>query len=90
MKSKGQFKRQENSLRKQLKRQDFNVECAEHDFYEKPCKETWEALNKARKASNNIYDRLMATAEVVEHYDFYAFCEEQEQTEAEMRELAYA
>lgn len=90
MKTKGQFKRQATNLRKKLSASSFDVECAEHDFYENPCNETWKALDKARRASNDIYERLMATDEVIDHYDFYSVCEEQEETEAKLRELSYA
>ena len=79
MKSSRAFKRQAQNLRAQLKNSEFDVECAEHDFYDNPCKETWDKLNKARKASSDLYDHLMAVNEVVDHYDFYEFCEQEEE-----------
>lgn len=90
MKSLRAFKRQANNLRQKQNKLTFELECAEHDFDENPCDDTWRELCKAEEASRKLSDQLEAINEMVEHYDFYAYCEDEEETMAMRTELAYA
>lgn len=87
MKTLGQFKRQEKSLERQLHIAELEMEGADHDFQENPCKETWEALHKAEAKYCQLSERKARTKDIIANYDYYEFCAEEEENEAQMRQL---
>ncbi len=65
---------------------DLVAEC-EYKFNGNPCKLTISALDKALSKLGELEKNLANANEMVEHYNFYAFCYEQEQEEAAAREM---
>lgn len=86
MKTLGQFKSVATRLRKQIaKIKELVIEC-EVSFYNNPCSLTVNALSKAENKLQSLEERLENTVEMIDHYDFYQRCWEEEQSEAMDRE----
>lgn len=90
MKSLKGYKKLLREYKEEQKEATFNVECAEHDFYKMPNKETWEALEDARKKYGEISDGIENVEDIINNYDFYKWCWQEEEAQAYARELEYA
>lgn len=89
MKTLGQFKSVATRLRKQIaKTKELVIEC-EVSFYNNPCSLTDKALSKAENKLQSLEERLENTVEMIDHYDFYQRCWEEEQSEAMDREFYF-
>lgn len=86
MKSLATFKGIATRLRKQIsKTKEMVVEC-ENSYYSNPCTLTVNALDKAEKKLCGLEQRLENAMEMINHYDFYQRCWEEEVSEAVGRE----
>ena len=87
MRSLSTFKGIATRLKKQIASAKALVAECEYKFNGNPCKLTISALDKAEHKLGELEAKLENANEMVEHYDFYAFCYEQEQEEAAAREV---
>ena len=87
MRSLATFKGIATRLKKQVANAKALVAECEYKFNGNPCKLTISALDKAEHKLGELEAKLENANEMVEHYDFYAFCYEQEQEEAAAREV---
>lgn len=82
MKSLGTFKSIATRLKKQIvEAKNVVVEC-EANYNGNPCTHTISALNTAEKKLEVLKQKLANATEMIEHYDFYQWCLEQEQEQA--------
>ena len=89
MRTLGQFKSIATRLRKQIaKTKELVIEC-EVSFYNNPCTLTDNALSKAENKLQSLEERLENTVEMIDHYDFYQRCWEEEQSGAMDREFYF-
>lgn len=89
MRSLATFKSIATRLKKQIAKTRALVQECEYQFNGNPCKLTISALAKAEEKLGELEDKLANANEMIDHYDFYAFCWEQEQEEATAREMAF-
>ena len=90
MRTLGQFKSIATRLRKQIaKTKELVIEC-EVSFYNNPCTLTDNALSEAENKLQSLEERLENTVEMIDHYDFYQRCWEEEQSEAMDREFYFS
>ena len=87
MKSLASFKSLATRLKKQVAAATELVNECEFQFNGNPCKLTISALNKAGRKLEELEAKLENTNEMINHYDFYVRCYEEEQEEAVAREL---
>ena len=86
MKSLATFKSIATRLRKQIsKTKEMIVEC-ENSYYSNPCTFTVKALEKAEKKLHSLELRLENAMEMINHYDFYQWCWDEEESETMGRE----
>lgn len=86
MKSLSAFKGIATRLRKQIAKTKEMVSECENSYYDNPCTLTIEALDKAEKKLYGLEIRLGYAIEMIEHYDFYQRCWDEEEREAMGRE----
>lgn len=87
MRSLATFKSIATRLKKQIAASKTLVAECEYKFNGNPCRLTISALGKAERKLGELEAKLENTNEMIEHYDFYAYCYEQEQEEAAAREM---
>ena len=86
MRSLATFKGIATRLKKQIASAKALVAECEYKFNGNPCKLTISALDKAERKLGELERKLDNANEMIEHYDFYAYCYEQEQDEALARD----
>lgn len=57
-----------------------DLQGAEHDLKEHPCKETWEAVEDLEKKFALLDSETSGVEDVISHYDMYCCFEEQEKS----------
>lgn len=87
MKSLSTFKGMATRLQKQIANVKELVAEFKFKYLANPCKLTREALHKAEKKLVSLEEKLVNINEMINHYEFYAYCYEQEQREASGRTL---
>lgn len=79
MKPLSYFKTRVIKLEKLMKQAEEDLQGAEHDLREHPCKETWEAVEKLEKKYALLDSEASGVDDAISNYDMYCYFEEQEE-----------
>ena len=79
MKPLSYFKTRVIKLEKLMKQAEEDLQGAEHDLREHPCKETWEAVEKLEKKYALLDSEASGVDDAISNYDMYCNFEEQEE-----------
>lgn len=90
MKSLSVFKGIATRLRKQIAKTKEMVSECENSYYNNPCSLTIKALEKAENKLSSLEERLGNAVEMIDHYEFYQRCWEEEESEAIGRAMRYS
>lgn len=66
-------------LQKAIELLSQDLQGAEHDLREHPCKETWEAVEKLEKKYALLDSEASGVDDAISNYDMYCYFEEQEE-----------
>ena len=66
-------------LQKAMELLNQDLQGAEHDLREHPCKETWEAVEKLEKKYALLDSEASGIDDAISNYDMYCYFEEQEE-----------
>lgn len=66
-------------LQKAIELLNQDLQGAEHDLREHPCKETWEAVEKLEKKYALLDSEASGVDDAISNYDMYCYFEEQEE-----------
>lgn len=66
-------------LQKAIELLNQDLQGAEHDLREHPCKETWEAVEKLEKKFALLDSEASGVDDAISNYDMYCYFEEQEE-----------
>lgn len=66
-------------LQKAIELLNQDLQGAEHDLREHPCKETWEAVEKLEKKYALLDSEASGVDDAISNYDIYCYFEEQEE-----------
>lgn len=87
MRSLASFKSYATRLRKAIAVAENALGECEYKYNGNPCKRTISALEKAGRTLDVLEEKLANTNEMIDHYDFYSRCWQEEEDEAIAREL---
>ncbi len=73
------LKKRKLELQKAIELLNQDLQCAEHDLREHPCKETWEAVEKLEKKYALLDSEASGVDDAISNYDMYCYFEEQEE-----------
>ena len=79
MKPLSYFKTRVIKLEKLMKQAEEDLQGAEHDLREHPCKETWEAVEKLENKYALLDSEASGVDDAISNYDMYCYFEEQEE-----------
>lgn len=79
MKPLSYLKKRRVELQKAMELLNQNLQGAEHDLREHPCKETWEAVEKLEKKYALLDSEASGVDDAISNYDMYCYFEEQEE-----------
>ena len=79
MKPLSYLKKRKIELQKAMELLNQDLQGAEHDLKEHPCKETWEAVEKLEKKYALIDSEASGVDDAISNYDIYCYFEEQEE-----------
>lgn len=73
------FKIRAIKLEKMMKFATEDLQGAEHDLKENPCKQTWEAVEAIEKKISLLDSEIFGVNDIIKNYDKYCYFEEQEE-----------
>lgn len=73
------LKKRKLELQKEMELLNQDLQGAEHDLREHPCKETWEAVEKLEKKYALLDSEASGVDDAISNYDMYCYFEEQEE-----------
>lgn len=73
------LKKRKLELQKAMELLNQDLQGAEHDLREHPCKETWEAVEKLEKKYALLDSEASGVDDAISNYDMYCYFEEQEE-----------
>lgn len=73
------LKKRKLELQKAMELLNQDLQGAEHDLREHPCKETWEAVEKLEKKYALLDSEAYGVDDAISNYDMYCYFEEQEE-----------
>ena len=73
------LKKRKLELQKAMELLNQDLQGAEHDLREHPCKETWEAVEKLEKKYALLDSEASGVDDAISNYDMYCNFEEQEE-----------
>lgn len=73
------LKKRKLELQKAIELLNQDLQGAEHDLREHPCKETWEAVEKLEKKYALLNSEASGVDDAISNYDMYCYFEEQEE-----------
>lgn len=73
------LKKRKLELQKAMELLNQDLQGAEHDLREHPCKETWEAVEKLEKKYALLDSEVSGVDDAISNYDMYCYFEEQEE-----------
>lgn len=73
------LKKRKLELQKAMELLNQDLQSAEHDLREHPCKETWEAVEKLEKKYALLDSEASGVDDAISNYDMYCYFEEQEE-----------
>lgn len=73
------LKKRKLELQKAIELLNQDLQGAEHDLREHPCKETWEAVEKLEKKYALLDSEASDVDDAISNYDMYCYFEEQEE-----------
>lgn len=73
------LKKRKLELKKAIELLNQDLQGAEHDLREHPCKETWEAVEKLEKKYALLDSEASGVDDAISNYDMYCYFEEQEE-----------
>lgn len=73
------LKKRKLELQKAIELLNQDLQGAEHDLRERPCKETWEAVEKFEKKYALLDSEASGVDDAISNYDMYCYFEEQEE-----------
>lgn len=79
MKPLSYLKKRKLELQKAIELLNQDLQGAEHDLREHPCKETWEAVEKLEKKYALLDSEASGVDDAISNYDMYCYFEEQEE-----------
>lgn len=79
MKPLSYLKKRRVELQKAMELLNQDLQGAEHDLREHPCKETWEAVEKLEKKYALLDSEASGVDDAISNYDMYCYFEEQEE-----------
>lgn len=79
MKPLSYLKKRRVELQKAMELLNQDLQGAEHDLREHPCKETWEAVEKLEKKYSLLDSESSGVDDAISNYDMYCYFEEQEE-----------
>lgn len=79
MKPLSYLKKRRFELQKAMELLNQDLQGAEHDLREHPCKETWEAVEKLEKKYALLDSEASGVDDAISNYDMYCYFEEQEE-----------
>ena len=79
MKPLSYLKKRKIELQKAMELLNQDLQWAEHDLKEHPCKETWEAVEMLEKKYALIDSEASGVDDAISNYDIYCYFEEQEE-----------
>lgn len=79
MKPLSYLKKRRVELQKAMELLNQDLQGAEHDLREHPCKETWEAVEKLEKKYALLDSESSGVDDAISNYDMYCYFEEQEE-----------
>lgn len=83
------FKKRKLELQKAMELLNQDLQGAEHDLQEHPCKETWEAVVKLEKKFALLDSEASGVEDTIANYDMYSYFEEQEELAREFMQPQY-
>lgn len=84
------LKKRKIELQKAMKLLNQDLQGAEHDLKEHPCKETWEAVEKLEKKYALIDSEASGVDDAIPNYDMYCYFEEQDELMRVFMQTQYA
>lgn len=79
MKPLSYLKKRRVELQKAMELLNQDLQGAEHDLREHPCKETWEAVEKLENKYSLLDSEASGVDDAISNYDMYCYFEEQEE-----------
>ena len=73
------LKKRKLELQKAMELLNQDLQGAEHDLREHPCKETWEAVEKLEKKYALLDSEASGVDDAISNFDMYCYFEEQEE-----------
>ena len=73
------FKIRAIEIEKMMKLTTEDLQGAEHDLKENPCKETWEAVETIEKKISLLESESFGVNDIINNYGKYCYFEEQEE-----------
>lgn len=73
------FKTRVIKLERMMKFATEDLQGAEHDLKENPCKQTWEAVEAIEKKISLLDSEIFGVNDIISNYDKYCYFEEQEE-----------
>lgn len=73
------FKTRVIKLERMMKFATEDLQGAEHDLKENPCKQTWEAVETIEKKISLLDSEIFGVNDIISNYDKYCYFEEQEE-----------
>jgi hypothetical protein len=73
------LKKRKLELQKAMELLNQDLQGADHDLREHPCKETWEAVEKLEKKYALLDSEASGVDDAISNYDMYCYFEEQEE-----------
>ena len=84
------LKKRKIELQKAMELLNQDLQGAEHDLKEHPCKETWEAVEKLEKKYALIVSEASGVDDAISNYDMYCYFEEQDELMRVFMQTQYA
>lgn len=84
------LKKRKIELQRAMELLNQDLQGAEHDLKEHPCKETWEAVEKLEKKYALIDSEASGVDDAISNYDMYCYFEEQDELMRVFMQTQYA
>lgn len=84
------LKKRKIELQKAMELLNQDLQGAEHDLKEHPCKETWEVVEKLEKKYALIDSEASGVDDAISNYDMYCYFEEQDELMRVFMQTQYA
>lgn len=84
------LKKRKIELQKAMELLNQDLQGAEHDLKDHPCKETWEAVEKLEKKYALIDSEASGVDDAISNYDMYCYFEEQDELMRVFMQTQYA